>query len=209
MKIQLPIQEIRDIVELIFSQSGYNINNINLSFPHPLDIKIVRKNNDIILSFTGLLPKVTVKRFIKISAWVQGVDLGEKGGILRLKYLPDINFEYEQKESNKLFGQNNALDFSDIKKDIDLEYNDEERRILANKCLQYASEWATIASGQDLSKQNIKKLKKECKNFVIDNIKQDSEMVAGSFILSFLLLYVVLPVILKFIIEKIFHRLFN
>jgi hypothetical protein len=208
----IPISQIKQIVDFIFSKNGYDIKNINISFPQPLDIKIVKDTSEnIILSFTESLPKVTWKKFIKLSAYVQGLTLGKDGGTLKLKYLPDIQFTYDE-NSESLFG--NHFDTSDIEAQIDTEYQDEERNFLAKKCLQYGSEWATIASqgGTDFSacdKYTRRQLKRDCKDFVTSNLKEDEEIRHGSVILTFLLLYVVLPVILKFILERLFRKLFN
>jgi hypothetical protein len=208
----LPIQQIRDIVNLIFSESGYTVKNLNISFPHPLDIKIIRdKDDNIILSFTESLPKVNWKKFITLTAWVQGLTLGKNEGVLRLKYLPDITFGYDQK-SEDLFGQ--TYDFGDIQEDITTEYKDADSKKIADKCLHYASEWATITSQSGLnfnecSEKSRRQLKRDCKNFVMDNIKNDPEIVAGSVILTFLFFYVVLPMILKFVLERLFKKLFS
>jgi hypothetical protein len=210
MKIQA--QQIRDIVDAIFSNMGYDVKNFNIQFPHPLDIKIVRDEKDnIVLKFTESLPKVTWKRFITLTARISGISLGEKEGILMLRYLPDVPFSYDDQSTEAIFGQ--SLDFSEVYADINEAYQDEERRILANRCLHYASEWATIAnqsgSFSDTSSCNRRKLKKDCKNFVMDNIKNDSEIQAGSVIITFLFFYVVLPVVLKFVLERLFKKLFN
>lgn len=208
----IPISQIKQIVDFIFSKNGYDIKNVNISFPQPLDIKIVKDTSEnIILSFTESLPKVTWKKFIKLSAYVQGLTLGKLGGTLKLKYLPDINFTYDD-NTEMLFGS--SLNFSDIESQINSEYPDEERNFLAKKCLHYAGEWATIANqgGMDFSncdKYTRRQLKRDCKDFVISNIKEDEEVRHGSVFLTFLLLYVVLPVILKFILERLFKKLFN
>lgn len=209
----IPIQQIRDIVDLIFSTTGYNIKNLNVSFPQPLDMKIIRNSDgDIVLSFTGSLPKVSWQKFISLSAWIQGISLGKIGGMLKLKYLPDISFLYDDSETKELFGQ--EMDFSDIEEEILVHYNDETRQTLAKKCLHYAAAWATIASNSGVqfsqcTEISQRQLRKNCKNFVSDNIKNDPEIVAGSVILTFILLYVVLPVILKFILERLFKKLFS
>lgn len=210
MKIQF--QQIRNIVDSIFSESGYNIKNLNIQFPHPLDINIVRDDeNNITLTFTESMPKVTWKKFITLSARIIGISLGKTGGVLKLKYLPDIKFAYDDSATEQLFGQ--YYNFSDIEEAIASEYDDEERQIIAKKCLHYATEWSTIASqGCDFASANgptRRKLKKDCKNFVMENIKGDPEIQAGSVILTFLFFYVVLPVILKFILERLFKKLFN
>lgn len=209
MKIKL--EQIRDIIYSVFSESGYDLNNLNIQLPQTLDIKIIKQDeSNVTLTFTDDLPKVTWKKFIALSAKIIGVTLGQNSGVLRLKYLPDIHFDYDT-PSEQLFGQ--ELNFSDIERDIALEYPDEENRLLAKKCLQYASEWATIASrGCDFSNTDLptrRELKRDCKDFVLENLKNDKELQCGSVILGFLLLYVVLPVVLKFVLERLFKKLFN
>jgi len=210
--MSIPISQIKQIVDFIFSKNGYDIKNLNISFPQPLDIKIVKDTSDnIILSFTESMPRVTWKKFIKLSAYVQGLTLGKTGGTLKLKYLPDINFAYDD-NTEAIFGS--SIDFSELEQCIDKEYGDEERNFLAKKCLHYGSEWATIASqgGMDFSscdKYAQRQLKRDCKDFIIQNIKEDPDLKYGSVVLSFLLLYVVLPVVLKFVLERLFKKLFN
>jgi hypothetical protein len=210
--MNIPIAQIKQVVDFIFSKNGYDIKNLNISFPQPLDIKIIKDTSEnIILSFTESLPKVTWRKIIKLSAYVQGLTLGKDGGTLKLKYLPDINFKYDDK-SEELFGC--SFNVSDIESSIDAEYGDEERNVLAKKCLHYASEWATIASqgGMDFSscdKYSQRQLKRDCKDFVTENIKNDAELKCGSVVLTFLLLYVVLPVVLKFVLERLFRKLFS
>lgn len=209
MKIQL--QQIKDIINAIFSEDGYNVNNLNIQFPDPLNIAIEKGDiNNISLTFVNALPKVTWKKYITFSARIIGLSLGETSGVLRLKYLPDVRFSYDT-PAEQLFG--NQYCFYDIEQEIYSEYQDDETRTVAKKCLHYASEWATIAGqGCDFSTTDEKtkrKLKRDCKAFVVDNIRNDKEIQAGSALLTFLFLYVVLPVILKFVLERIFKKLFN
>ena len=207
----LHIKEIKDIIDSIFSAGGYTVNNLNIQFPQPLDIKVVSNGDkEISLDFTKSLPKLSWKRFINITAWIQGLTLGPTEGILKLKYLPDVKFSYD--DSSQLFGQ--SYDISDIERDIESEYSNEDQKKLAKKCLHYANEWATIASQSGLvfsqcSQKSRVQLKQSCKQFVTDNIRNDKEVVAGSVILTFLLLYVVLPVVLKFVLERLFKKLFS
>jgi hypothetical protein len=205
-------QQIKNIIDSIFSDSGYSINKFNVKFPYPLDINIVKDDNGTIdLTFTKELPSISWKKFITLSARVRGITLKETGGILKLKFFPDIPFSYDEENAN-LFG-GNLYDWSSIVNDINAEYSDSENRFLANKCLHYASEWATIASqGCDLSytsSSEKKRLKKDCKNFVMQNLKEDQDLQAGSVLLTFLFFYVVLPVVLKFILERVFKKIFS
>jgi hypothetical protein len=204
----IDLKEIRDIVYQIFSDAGYSINNVNIQFPQPLGIKITKNDEDISLDFTDKVPKISIKRLITLSAFINGVTLKETGGVLKLRYLPDINFDYEK--SNELLSGNN-FDFSDIANEIELEYQDDERKKLAAKCLQYGMEWVTIASQgvsfNECSSQDQKLLKEQCKNFIRENIREEQRH--GSVVLTFILIYVLLPVVLKFIVERIFRKLFE
>lgn len=206
----IDLQQVRDIVYQIFSSSGYSMNNMNIQFPQPLDIKITKNGESISLDFISSIPKVSMKKFITITAYVQGLALHPTGGTLKLKYLPDINFDYN-KSQELMFGQ--TIDFSSIEEDIALEFKDEERKNLASRCLQYGREWATIASqNPDFAQSSVseqKKLKQQCKNFIRDNIKNEEEQKCGSVILTFILVYVLLPVVLKFVLERIFKKLFS
>ncbi len=208
------IQQIRDTIFQIFSDNGYNKNNVTVKFPQPLDIKVEQNGDDITIDFNSNLPYISWKKLIRLSAYINGFTLGKNSGTIKLKYLPDITFTYEQTQqfisnmSEEKFGN---IDFSDIQKEIDVKFGDEERKKLATKCLQYGAEWARIASqGCDFSCADaltIRKMKRECSNFIKDNIEKEKEY--GSVILSFILIYVLLPVILKFIVERIFRKLFE
>lgn len=209
--MNIKLEQIRDIIYSVFSDAGYDIKNFNVQLPQTLDIKIVKPDaTNVTLTFTNNLPKVTWKKFIALSAKIVGITLGQNSGVLRLRYLPDIHFNYDSK-TEQLFAT--SYDFNDIEQAIELEYGDEENKLLAKKCLHYASEWAKIASqGCDFSQADFatrKQLKKDCKSFVLENIKNDKELQCGSVILSFILLYVVLPVVLKFILERLFKKLFD
>lgn len=202
------LKEIKDIVYQIFSDSGYSMNNINVQFPQLLDIKITKNKDNISLDFGDQTPKLSWKKFITLSAYVEGIILGEAGGTLKLKYLPDIDFSYEQTHKSML---GSGYDFSGIESEIDKEYKDEARKKLATKCLQYGVEWAIIANQSssfcNASFVEQRAFKEQCKDFIRENIKEEQKH--GSVILTFILLYVLLPVVLKFIVEQIFKKIFN
>lgn len=204
----IDLKQIKDIVYQIFSEPGYSINNVNIQFPQPLDINISKNGESISLDFTGKTPKFSWKKIITLSAYINGITLNETGGILKLRYLPDIKFSYE-KTQELMFG--NHFDFSDIQLEIESEYKDDARKKLAHRCLQYGTEWVTIASCSEefgiasIAQQRL--LKQQCKDFITENIREENKH--GSAILTFILLYVLLPIVLKFIIERIFRKIFN
>lgn len=203
------LREIREIIYQIFSESGYSINNINVQFPQPLDISVTQDGEEVSLDFQNKSPKITWTRFISLSAYINGIALGKDGGTIKIKYLPDIDFDYDNPKELSLFGQ--AFDFSDIEEEISNQYSDEARQKLAQRCLQYGIEWATIASQSSCFAQANKSeqevFKSQCKNFIKDNVANEERY--GSAILTFILLYVLLPVVLKFIVERLFKKLFN
>lgn len=207
-KTMIDLKEIRDIIYQIFSENGYSLNNVNIQFPQPLNIKITKKDSSISLDFVDKSPKISWKRFITLSAHVNGIELNDKGGTLKLKYLPDIKFSYE-KTQELMFGTN--FDFSDLSSEINAEFKDETRKKLANKCLHYATEWATIANlnpgfvQSSIPEQRL--LQEQCKEFIRNNIREEKRY--GSAVLTFILLYVLLPVVLKFIVERIFRKIFS
>lgn len=201
--------KIKSIIDSIFSDDGYNIQKFNVKFPTPLDIIISKKDNSVELIFKKDLPKITWKKFITLSARVSGIVLNDTGGILKLKYFPDIPFSYNEAEER--FGI--SYDSSDINKDIEQEYPDEEAQFLAKKCLHYSSEWATIASQgcdlRSLQRSQQKRLKQQCKQFVLENLKNDQEIKSGSILISFILFYIILPAILRFVLDKLFKKIFS
>lgn len=210
--MKIPINEIKDIIYSIFSDEGYSVKNFSIQLPKIIDTRMsLDGDNNFNLEFANNnLPKVSWKKVITFAGWIEKITLGEIRGSIKLKYLPAINFSYD--DNQELFGSN-KLDFSDIARDIENEYGDNERKKIAQRCLQYASEWATIASssGEDFancSPSKQRKLKAECREFVIDNFKRNEEF-GTSPILLFLLLFVVLPVILRFVLERLFSKLFN
>lgn len=205
----IDLQNIRNIVYQIFSETGYSVNNINIQFPHPFSIKVTKNDESISIDFIDKSPKISVKKFITLSTYIRGVVLNPVGGILKLKYLPDISFSYERTK-DIMFGQ--YYDFSSIEDDINKQFKDDARQKLATQCLQYGVEWATIASqgNENFAQSNPqeqKELKKQCKEFITENIKQEKKF--GSPIIAFLFLYVLLPIVLKWIVEKIFRKIFG
>jgi len=207
--ITLPIKKVKEALDKIFTSNGYSVKDINIKFPDPLSMTFGSDGTSISLSFLQNLPKISWKKFITISALIEGIKLSDDGGTIKIKYFPDLKFTYSKDKTSteELFMQN--INISDIEEEIKAQYPDTERRKIANLCLQYANEWATICTSSGLSSQdfksNEKRLKKDCANFVKDSIRE--EKAHGSFIISFIVIYVLLPVILKWIIEKIFSKL--
>lgn len=212
--MKIPINQIKDIIYSVFSDEGYNVKNFSIQLPKILDARMsLDGDNNFNLEFANNnLPKVSWKKIITFAGWVEKITLGESSGSLKLKYLPAINFAYDN-EPELFSSTSQRFDFSDISRDIDNEYGDQERKKIAQRCLQYATEWTTIASQtgenfKDCTPAKQRKLKSECKEFVIDNFKRNKDF-GSSPILLFLLFAVVLPVVLRFVLERLFKKLFS
>lgn len=88
-----------------------------------------------------------------------------------------------------------------ITKDLHAKYPDKQKRELAEKCLHVGAEWAEkVQLNPSNEKDQRKKLKKECYNY----IKQNVECVATGFIFT-----IVLVATISWITQKILNFLFD
>lgn len=203
------IKQVKCIIDAILSREGWQLGNINIKCSLPLIVKIQNDNDTIVLNFEKSYPVAIIKKFVKLKLSVKGISLGKDGGTIFIKFFPDINFSYED-ETN--FGSVYSVD---LESDIIAEYEDEERRKIARKCLQYANEWTTIVSTGNPEAQKSKTkfsrsaLRKQCVKFVSENIKNDKEIQCGSVLLSFLFLYVVLPAVINWVVKKVLDKWFR
>lgn len=208
----MDISNIKDIINQVFSERGYSVGSLTFYLPQLTNIEIKKSDKDLALSFVNNFPKVSWKKFITLSTYLHDISLGESGGSIKLRYLPRFNFSY----GSALALDNNFgsyLNFDEVKEEIVNQYPDTERQKLALLCLQYGSEWATIASqSEGFYESTVKQkrhLKSECKKFIEANLRENSKSTHGSIILSIIVLYVILPVVLKFVLERLFSKLFN
>lgn len=215
----MDISKIKNVIEKIFSEDGFSF--LNLSFVCPKNIHIVLKkeSKNLSMDFIQEMPYVRIKKIIlPITVYVEGISLGEDKGSIKLKYFPDIHFQY---------GDNNDLNFSDnsyqepVNSDSELimyhdeireKYPDDERRQIAKLALEYTYQWCVIFKNTFIPTMengivDIESLKKQCKNFVIENIKQSKKIKSRSSILSFVLLYFVIPYVVNWVIKRFLDRL--
>jgi hypothetical protein len=204
------ISKIRDILISIFSSSGYQMGTMAIKCPSPIDISITNQSDTVDINFNNNLPTAIIEKFIKFNLNITGMTLGKDGGIIKIKHFPDIKFDYS---GSLKFGSNDNSYLIGISNDINLEYQDEARRKIAKRCLQYGGEWATIVSSeQDIknaTRSEKKKLRKQCYNFILENAKNDKEIVCGSVILTILIINILLPIIINWIVTKILNHWWN
>lgn len=206
--------QIDSILNSIF-RDGFALNGTKISCQSPAKITVTTLDNGhIAIDFNDNLPRATVKKLIAISLQVQGIVFKKDSGTLRIKHFPDINFDYEKQSKAIGAYEIDTVDFLEIESEIAQEYDDENRKKLADKCLQYAKEWATIASYGGVSFKDCdfatqQDLKVQCRSFVKESIMKDEEVRYGSVILTFILIQIILPIIIKWIVERLFKRLFS
>lgn len=214
----MELPEIQNIIEQIFSKSGYEVNSFTFFCPTSSSISMKKTASSLDISFKEGMPSVKTKKFfITISAHLEGLSLREDGGTIKLKYFPDINFSYGQESSEERFGacNNNNVDTKIIKSQINTEFPDSARNKIANLALKYTQEWANIASdnGNDLSfyknKRLRKKYRQDCEAFVKENIMLSKDIEAKSAILTFILIYFVLPAVVSWVVKKFLDNFFK
>jgi hypothetical protein len=208
------ISKIKDIFKSVFSDMGYETSGMSFKCPSPLGISIADSADAIDINFTNSknLPVATVRKLIKFNLDILGVNLGPTGGVIKIKFFPDIKFDYNG--SVKFGDCSNNMAYELISQEIDDEYGDPERKKIAQRCLQYGSEWATIVSASQTepvtySEREKRTLRKQCYNFIYENIKNDKEIECKFVILGVLFLNFVLPVIIGWIVTKILNHWFK
>jgi len=210
----IDLTQIETILNSIF-KDGFDLNGTKVACKSPTQITVSSVDTDhITVDFNNNLPRATVKKIIALSLDIEGVIFKKTSGTIRIKHFPDINFDYA-KESKAIGAYEiDNVDFASIESEIGQQYDDENRKKLADKCLQYAKEWATIAnyggvSFKDCSFSEQQTMKRQCQGFVKENLMNDEEIKYGSIILTFILLQIILPIIIKWIVDRLFKRLFS
>ena len=85
----------------IFSEDGLKILDFNLKVQSETSIDIYKNDESIVIDFQENQPTVTIKKIIRLKLTVEGIELREDGGILKLDYFPNIPFKYEWLENEQ------------------------------------------------------------------------------------------------------------
>lgn len=204
-------KEISDILNSVFS-NGYKTGGITVLSKSPLVANISNNKNFTTIKFEQNQPKIAIKRLITFYVYVEEIVLGTKSGSIKLRNFPDMNFNYENGASVLSFFKENFSSNNDIVEAIEKKYKSKKQQKIANRCLHYADEWATIVGSShnfaDISECEKKNLKSECYKFVVENVKNDIEQEYGSVILTYLLVFIIIPAIARFIITKLLEKYF-
>jgi|TARA_B110000263_G_C15309442_1_gene512230 hypothetical protein len=77
------------------TSTGFKTDSFEFKLPLTTKYQISKERSDIVITFSGDLPTVTVKKFLTLTISVEGIELDRLGGTLLLDNFPDIPFEYE------------------------------------------------------------------------------------------------------------------
>lgn len=90
-----------EVIHAIFSKGGFKFSNFCLKVENETSIDIYKNEDTIIIDFQENQPTITIKKIIKLKLSVEGIELREDGGILKLDYFPNIPFKYEWLENEQ------------------------------------------------------------------------------------------------------------
>ena len=206
-------KEVSEIVNSIFTD-GYDINGVTIQSESPVVAHILNEEGSTRIDFGSNNPKAVIKRFITFYAYIEEIYLGKDKGSIKLRNFQDINFTYETGVSILSFLEAQFSENSEMKDLIEEKYSCSRDKKIAESCLQYAEQWATIVSRSggfaDTRECDEKRLKSECYKFVIDNVKRDAkEKRFGFGIGMYLLIFILIPTICKFIVYKLLEKYFD
>ncbi len=204
-------KEVKDILDKLFSDEGVEVKGFKIKAKSPLVANVEHEDGLTVIAFGSNQPKAEITKIFTLYAHIEQIVFGETGGSIKLRNFPDLSFTYD----STLFGSNECpLRCENINKEIDIKYGDATHKEIAKKCLQYGREWATIChrSGITFDEADYADkyvLRRQCYNFVKDNIEEEAKEKYGSVLLTFFLLYVILPAIIQWVVHRILDDLFN
>lgn len=205
--------KIKEAIDQAFSKNGYSISKFSIFIPNSTTIKVEKKDNSVQVLFLNNLPAVKTKKlFLSIKAEVEGIILGQDGGSIKLKHFPDINFSYNEDTTEQRFGSPPLVNLEKIKQEIATQYPDNKRKTVAELALNYANEWATLASNggvdfKQCDEKSKKQLYQDCKNFVYENIINSKKVEPKSSSVALILLYFFLPAIINWVVKRFLDQL--
>jgi hypothetical protein len=210
------ISDVKNIIDKAFSKAGYEISKFSIVLPSPLSVEIEQNPDNTKIVFKNKLPVVkTRKLFIPIKTELESIFFGKEDGYFKLKHFPNLKFNYSDNNQEMRFGAPPpSINLDKIEKEINLKYQDEKRKSIAKLALDYANEWANIASSNGIDfntcgSENKKRLYDDCYRFVYENMINSKKVSPTSAALSFVILYFILPAIVNWIVKRFLNNLFN
>lgn len=205
-------KEISEVLFKIFSDEGFSVNGFKIKSESPLIANVYNEDETTTISFGTNYPRAEITRLITLYVYIEQLVFRKDSGTVRLKNFPDISFGYDKSSILNFLDHLTYAGECDIEKEIEEKYSDDTRRKIAKDCLQYANEWATIVSQSGgfsgVGSEQKKELKRQCYNFVIDNVRKGAEEKYGSVILTYLLVFIIIPAVARFIIVRLLEKYF-
>jgi hypothetical protein len=207
-------QEINVMLRNLFNGNGVDLKGFKIKADSPLDTKIISKNNTTTIVFEDNLPRVEIVKLFTIKCYIEQIVLGQEGGSIKIKNFPDINFGYDSNSLLDFLGKNISYNFGSMDNEIEKKYGNGDKQRIAKKCLQYAQEWSRISMSAgvnfaDSDSCKRKALRKDCYDFVKENVEEDVKYKYKSVFITFILITVILPAIISWVVGKILDELFN
>jgi hypothetical protein len=212
----MDIREIKNLIAQAFTKDGVEFKGYMIKCVSPMSAVFHVNGDAMKLEFTSNRPVFSVTKIITFSVELEELYITDDGGTIKLKHFPDINFTFDDDgNAERTFGcegcSTQALTGqTDLYDEINAKFGDAESRRLASRALSYAESWATVAldSGEcfaNASPSTVRQMKKECRAFVADQMKEER---SGS-VLVILLVNFLLPYIIKWIVERVIDNLIN
>lgn len=207
-------KEINVALRNIFNGNGLDAKGFKIKADTPVNALITHEENVTKIVFSENLPRAEITKIITLKAYIEQITFGEEGGSIKLRNFPDIHFGYDSNSLLEFLEKNIPYNFGSMDNQIEEKYSDGNKREIAKKCLQYAREWSTMSMSAgvnfaDASSCEKKALRKDCYNFVKENVEEDVRKKYGSVFLMFILLTVILPAIIQWVVHKVLDELFN
>lgn len=207
-------KEINVALRNIFNGNGLDAKGFKIKADSPVNALITHEENTTKIVFSENLPRAEITRLITLKAYIEQITFGEEGGSIKLRNFPDIHFGYDSNSLLEFLEKNIPYNFGSMDNQIAEKYCDSNKQEIAKKCLQYAREWSTMSMSagvdfSDASSCERKALRKDCYNFVKENVEEDVKEKYGSVFLTFILLTVILPAIISWVVHRVLDELFN
>jgi hypothetical protein len=207
-------QEINVTLRNLFNGNGVDLKGFKIKADSPLNTKITHVNNTTTINFVDSLPRVEIVKLFTIKCYIEQIVLGLEGGSIKIKNFPDIHFGYDSNSLLDFLGKNIPYNFGSMDSAIEEQYGNGDKQKIAKKCLQYAQEWSKISmsAGIDFADSDSckrKALRKDCYQFVKENVEEDVKEKYKSVFITFILITVILPAIISWVVGKILDELFN
>lgn len=90
-----------EFMSSLFSEEGFKVSDFTLKVQSETSIDMYKNEDSIFIDFQENQPTITIKKIIKLKLSVEGIELREDGGILKLDYFPNIPFKYEWLENEQ------------------------------------------------------------------------------------------------------------